>query len=200
MKKEILLLALLLVNLAFVSAQIEPEIYYKLNLDYNKGKINISSLKMELSQEKIENIFGFYTVEIFDYNDEILNLIFFDVPNKVLWDGINPVTGEIDKGGETELEQVSFEIFVPYYENAKGIIIYNDNLEEVGRKDVGEYSKQKPKQEVLKRDIGEEEKKEITETPKKDLTSKLIDYWWVLLMVVVILIIILIGSMIKKRN
>ena len=128
--------------MSFVVAQTNYYTYYKLNLDYDKGAINISSLEIEFSQEKIENFFGVYTAGIMDYDNEVLNLSFFDVPNEVLWDGVNPETGEIDRGGTIELEQVSFELFIPYYENAKEIIIYDGNLDEVARKDVSMYSKE----------------------------------------------------------
>ena len=194
------IIAVIIMNPLFIKAQAEFEIYYKLNLDYDKGNISISSVEIELTREKIENIFGFYVAEVLDYHDEILNLTFFDVPNNILYDIVNPETGKIEDGGEMELEQVSFEIFVPYYENAKEIIIYNENLTELIKKDVSEYSRQRPEEEVLEEDT--ERRKEVEEeiSKKGGLIEKVTNYWWILFVILFILIVILFYSLSKKKK
>ena len=199
MKKLIIIFGMILF-FNFVFAQTEPEIYYKLNLNYDQGKLNISSIEIEFSQEKIENYFGFYTVNILDYDDEILETVFFKVPNKFIWDGIDPETGEISFGGEGELDEVSFEIFVSYYENAKEIIIYDENLNEVTKISVGEYSRERGKErevlekEQIKQGFEDKSSKEIT------LTERLAGYWWIFLIGFVILIIVLFNSLKKKKK
>ena len=205
MKKQIIILIFVIIFLvSFVQGIQEYKSYYKLTLDYNKGNISINSTEIEFSNKNLENLFGFYVIEVLDYNNKILNLTFFDIPNEVLWDGINPETGEIDSGGTLELEQVSFEIFVPYYENSKEIVIYDRDLTEMARKDISMYSKQYEKESIVNESIKKEidKKKQIEEEridDKKNLFEKLTEYWWILLIILIILIIILFYFLSKKK-
>lgn len=192
----IYLLILLMMVMIFIEAQTDFKIYYKLNLDYDKGNINISSIEMEFSEEEIENVFGLYSLKVLDYNEEILNITFFDIPNKVLYDMINPETGKIEGGGEVELEEVSFKIFVPYYENAKEIIIYNETFDELIRKNIGEYSRFD--EGVSEEDIKDKEIKKISIT-EEDYLEKIKDYWWILGLVLFVLIVVLFYSLKKKK-
>src|SRR3989344_5984410 len=150
MKKQILILTfgIILLSLTLISSAENYNTYYNLNLDYNKGVINISSLGIEFSQGE-ENSFGFYMAKIVGYNDNILNLSFFGIPNEILVDEINPKTGEISGGGLKVLDKVSFEIYLPYYKNAKEIVIYDENFTELARINVGEYSKERA-EEIIK--------------------------------------------------
>ena len=200
MKKEMIILMLLMASFSIVGAQTNFETYYKINLDYSYGNISISSTEIEFSQERIENPFGFYVVEVLDYNDEILNITFFDVPNEILYDTIDPETEEISGGGLLELNKTSFEIFVPYYENAKDIVIYDENLSELTRKDIGEYSRQR---EIISGEVVKDKEKIIDGERKISETESLIDkiskYWWILLIILVVLVIVLFYSLSKKK-
>ena len=182
--------------LFLISAIENPQIYYKLNLDYSYGNITINSTEIELSNEAVENNFGFYSAIILDYEGSLLNLTLFDVPNGILYDSIDE-SGVINDGGFLELNQTSFEIFVPYYENAKEIVIYNENLTELTRKNISEFSRV---QERKIEDISEEtETKRIDEKSAETLTEKLSQYWWVLVIVLVILAGYLIYYLNKKK-
>lgn len=194
--KKLIICLIIILSMNFIVAQTDYNTYYKIGLDYDKGNINISSLEIEFSQDEIENFFGIYSAIIFNYNDEILSIDFFEIPNKILWDGIDEETGEINQGGEMELDQVSFEIFIPYYENAKEIIIYNENLTEITIEDVSKYSKQVPKEEIKDEKEIEKEKKTYEE---KTISEKLVKYWWIFLITLIILIIVFIYSL-KKEN
>jgi len=200
MKKEMIILMLLMVSFSIVGAQTDFEIYYKLNLDYSYGNISISSTEIEFSQERIKNPFGFYVVKVLDHNGEILNITFFDVPNEILYDTIDPETEEISGGGLLELNETSFEIFVPYYENAKDIVIYDENLSELTRKDIGEYSRQR---EIISGEVVKDKEKIIDGERKISETESLIDkiskYWWILLIILVVLVIVLFYSLSKKK-
>jgi len=190
----LLIFALVLISLA--SAIQEPLIYYKINLDYSYGDITINSTEIEFSNEIIENNFGFYSANVLDYDGNLLNLILFDVPNEILYDIVNE-DGEISDGGFLELNQTNFEIFVPYYPNAKEITIYDGNLTELTRKDVNELSKI---QEKISEEIPEEnEIKTIGEKSTETLSDKLSQYWWILVAVLIILIFYLAYSLTKKR-
>jgi len=192
-----LLILFMIISMIFIEAQGDFYIYYKFNLDYDKGNINISSIEIEFSEKEIENVFGSHSLRLLDYNEEILNITFFDIPNKMLYDIINPETGKIEGGGERELEQVSFQIFIPYYENVKEIIIYNEVFDELIRKNIDEYSKFD--EEVSEEDVKDEE---IKKTPigEKDYFEKLKDYWWVLVLILFVLIIVLFYSLNKKQK
>ncbi len=200
MKKEILILVLLVLSFTVITAQTDFNTYYKLSLNYSEGDINISSVEIEFSQEKIENSFGFYFVEILDYNNDLLNITFFNVPNEILYDTIDPETGEIGGGGSLELDDVLFEIYIPYYENAKDIIIY-EGLSEMVREGISEFSKEQPEKDILGEDRDEEGKKKEDlekQAPKESFTERVADYWWVLAIILVILLIILVYSLRKK--
>ena len=141
MKNKIFVsLIFLFAIISLTSAIQEPLIYYKLNLNYDYGNISINSTEIEFSSEQIEPLFGFYSIIVKDSNDEILNITFFDVPNEILYDTADE-NGTINGGGTLELNQTNFDIFVPYYENAKEMVIYDENLTEMARKDVSEFSK-----------------------------------------------------------
>ena len=198
MNPKILILILGIFFLSFVSATENPQIYYKLNLDYNYGNITINSTEIELSDKQIENPFGFYSVSILDYDGNLLNLTLFDVQNKILYDTINE-EGEISGGGFLELNETSFEIFVPYYENAKKIVIYNENLSELTREDISEFSKV---QGEINEEIPEEIEtgNEIEERKSiETFTDTLLQYWWALIIILIILIVYLFYSINKKK-
>ena len=191
--------------ISFASANSQN--YYKLNLDYDKGQINISNLNIESAENTIENYFGFYIVEIRDYRNEVLNFSFFEVPNKIIWDGIDEETGGIGFGGELELEKVNFEIFIPYYPNAKEIIIYDENLNELDRVDVSMYSKNYQKDLVRG---NEESVTEIEKTQEKgeqtiyeeniNYIDKALEYWWILIVIFVLLLFKLIWDLSAKQK
>ena len=196
--KQILFLIFALVFISFASAVQEPLVYYKLNLDYSYGDISTNSTEIEFSNKQIGNPFGFYSATILDYEGNLLNSTLFDVPNEILYDSVNE-EGEISDGGFLELNETSFEIFVPYYGDAKEIVIYDENLTELTRKDVNEFSKEK--QIVDKETIPEETEKEkdVEEKSTETLTNKLSQYWWIFVIVLIILIFYLAYSLTKKR-
>ena len=195
--KQILFLIFALVFISFASAVQEPLVYYKLNLDYSYGNIEINSTEIEFSNEIIENNFGFYSATILDYDGNLLNLTLFDVPNEILYDIVNE-EGEISDGGFLELNQTSFEIFVPYYENAKEIAIYDENLTELTKKEISEFSREK--QITIDEKIPEEnEIKMIDEKSIKTLTNNLSQYWWILVVILAILVTYFFYSLSKKK-
>ena len=198
----ILIFIFLMPFLKFIGAVTEPLIYYKLNLNYSYEKININSIGIEFSKEKIENPPGFYTAKVLGFDGETLETIFFDVPRKVLWDKIDPETGEIVDGGLKKLDEVSFELFVPYHENAEEIVIYDLGLQELSREDASQYSKpvkiskEIPEEEIEKEKRVIEGKKEIIEKP---FIEKVSEYRGVLLIILITLIIVLFYLLRKKK-
>ncbi|MBI4116723.1 hypothetical protein HY449_03180 [Candidatus Pacearchaeota archaeon] len=201
MNKQIIFLIFTMTFLAFafnVSAIQQPLVYYKLNLDYNYGNITINSSSIELSNKILDNNFGFYTASVLDFNGNLINLTFFDVPNQIIYDTVDS-NGTINGGGQLELNQTNFDIFVPYYKNAREVKIYNQNLSELTKIDVSEFSKEIQKVENVSKtpESGKETgKKEI---PTESLTDKIAKYWWALVIVLVVLIGYLFYSLTGKR-
>ena len=200
MKPKILFLIFAFAFISSTSAIQEPLIYYKINLDYSYGNISVNSVDIELSNENLEfyNGFGFFSATILDYDVDLLNLTLFNVPNQILYDTIDEETGEINGGGELELNQTDFDIYVHYYENAKEIKIYDENLTELTKRDVDEFSK-------IQGSVAEE-KPEKTDTeqgtkikPAENLTDKLSQYWLVLIFILIILIFYLFYSLTQKK-
>ncbi|MEK6897939.1 MAG: hypothetical protein AABX28_01125 [Nanoarchaeota archaeon] len=201
MNKIILLLIFAITFVSLASAIQEPLVYYKINLNYSYGNISVNSVNVELSDKQIENNFGFYIAEIVDYEGNLLNLTFFDVPNEILWDGVDPETGEIDNGGLLELNETNFDIYIPYFENAKEIVIYDENLIELSRYGVGQFSRI-DRNEILgisETETPEEIRTEEKKTPTENLTDKIQNYWWVLVIIAVGLLVVLFWSVSKKR-
>ena len=202
MKNKITFLLFAFAFLAFafnISAIQNLIIYYKLNLDYNYGNITINSTSIELSNKQLENNFGFYTASILDFNGDMINLTLFDVPNQIIYDTVDE-DGTINGGGQLELNQTNFDIFVPYYKNAKEIKIYNENLSELTKKRVSEFSKEIPKFENVSKmqESGKETgEKEIS---TENLAEKIARYWWVLVIVLAILVAYLFYSISRKQN
>jgi len=183
---------------ANVQATQELEVYYKLNLNYSYGDIKISLINIEFFSEKKDNFLGTYFAEVLDYEENVLEKTFFGIPNKILYDTIDE-NGAISGGGIIELNETSFEVFVPYYENAKEIIIYGESSNELTRKNVNEYSKlynkvSESNESKIVREVG----KQIPEG--ENLTENIVDYWWILLIILVILLVILFHSLNKIKK
>ena len=205
--------------------------YYKISLDYNKGNIDIKSVDIQFSNDEIKNLlnpnyFKTYRAEVSSGN-QVLNQIDFSVPNRAIYDTVG-LDKKINGSYIKILENFSFEIYAPYYQNAKEIIIYNENNKELVKADVSQYSKiteQTTGVRVIGGDKDEhgclisagyswcEEKKKCLRTWEEEcsssketgnVSSNILDnlgnYWWVLAVILVILIIILVYPRKKKKK
>lgn len=194
--KKIVFSLIFLIMISFAGALTFEE-YYKIDLNYNKGDFNLLSLDIEFSDTVIENNFGFYSAEVLSFENQTLNLTSFYVSNEILYDEVDE-NGTIVGGGLLELNDFNFTIYVPYYENANEIIIYNENRTEKLRIDVSMYSKEVSDEGIIgEGKSGETEKEKSTKTEEESFTEKLVKNWWVL---VIVLIILLIIAFIKFRR
>ena len=198
MSHKILFLIFLLAFISFATAIQEPLIYYKLNLDYNYGNITINSTQIEFSNKQLENNFGFYTASVADFNGDMINLTLFDVPNQIIYDTVDE-NGTINGGGFLELNKTNFDIYVPYYESAKEIKIYNQNLSELIKEDVSEFSKEMPKANGIAQAQGNKTPAGKKEIPTENLTDKIAQYWWALVIILLVLIAYLFYSITRKK-
>ena len=117
--------------------------FYKLNLNYQNGTISLRSIEVKPLMKVEKQIYGDYSAEIVSFNNTILNTTYFDFPLEIYFDTIDETTGEINGGGIKILNQAGIVLFLPYYENAKEINIYDKNLDNVLTVDASDLSKTK---------------------------------------------------------
>ncbi len=117
-------------------------LFYKINLWYNNGNYSINQIQVSpYLQNQIEKNIGGYSAEILALNGTILNVSYFNIPLLIYWDSLDNKSGEITSGGVTELNKTEVTLFLPYYENAKEINIYDVNLAKILSIDVSDFSK-----------------------------------------------------------
>ena len=140
MKDKVLLLIMYVILLSsFVSAL---EHYYEIELDYDQGKITNNRIQIKPVDKMVpRNVPGGYIAEVMSNNDKLLNLTFFSIPLTIMYDNVDKETGEIVSGGMLELDQVTHAIYIPYFENAKQLNIYDKDVEIVLTIDLQQYSK-----------------------------------------------------------
>ena len=188
--------------------------YYNIELDYNNkmdNKLSIKSVNLKFYYEDPLNFNSKNSnyLEIIDNKDNILYKENFSIPNIVIYDiGEN---ANFTESKIIELENVSFNVYLPYYENAYQLIIY-DNIEKkvLDRIFLSQFSKAGFNRENFKdissknKEVGDKtegiedrEKKEL-KLLGKELDYK--NYIITLLIILIILIIILIYSLKKKER
>lgn len=192
MKKSIILMLFIIVLSNIVTAK--SVLFYEIKLTYDNENITYNSIQVKpaISSSEIENIVGGYVAEVINFNDEILNYTFFDIPLTILYDSINPETEEIDSGGIINLNKTEVTIKVPYYENAKEINIYDKNITKKLTIDVSYFSKEIPIEKEEK--IIEKEKipiKEEVKEPAKVFRKSYIVYGVIIIMILLIFIFVM---------
>ena len=121
-KKAIILIIFLITLIStFTSTNAQT---YNLELSYNNGNINLLSLNI-IIQDLKEETYGNYTSEIISFEDKSLYRNSFGIPLTFIFDIADPETGEITGGGVVSLNYTNFTLYLPYYENAKEIKIYD---------------------------------------------------------------------------
>src|SRR3989338_634806 len=147
-KKRGYLLAALLVIMA-VSAAAEVQYYYKIGLTYNRGNISYTTLSVIPSQKTLETPGANYIAELIGPDNKTLTWKLFGISTELLYDIVNPETGEIIGGGIRQLNESEATLYLPYYENAQRINIYNLNLTKKLTIPVAELSKETAVPEAL---------------------------------------------------
>lgn len=167
----------------FVNIAIAAD-YYEVKLLYDKGNITLGSINIK-ELNKTRNLPGGYVAEIVDSKDNVLNVTFFDIPLKILYDTIDNVTGKLSGGGEIILEQQNFTLMLPYFENANALNIYDKTINKKFSMDLQKYSP------TIKKEI---EKEQITEEKKPDYV------FFSIFTTVVIIVTVIIVYAIKRFN
>ena len=103
--------------------------YYEIDVEYNKGNLSTSLVRVIPSAEVLENVGADYIAEVLAYDFELRNITYFSIPHTILYDDVDE-NGKVVSGGTTTLDYVTHKIYVPYYEDAVVIRVYDENLEE----------------------------------------------------------------------
>jgi|SRR3989344_503687 len=199
MKKAILLLTIFSIILLSNLAYAQTNHYYEINLEYNRGEITLNSIQVNplLDENDLENIEGGYIAEVKSFDNEVLNLTFFDIPTTIIYDNFDPETGEAIGGGIIELNETEAIINVPYFKNAKEINIYDSEINKKLTIDVSDYAKDSlVKKEII--DAIKPEKQEILEVEIKDTKNHAI-YIFGLLFALLVIIILMIHLYRKRK-
>jgi hypothetical protein len=189
---------LLLILLATsVSAAVQH--YYAIDIIYNNGEISYSNLHIELSQTELKTPEGTYIAEVVSTENKILNTTFFAIPLTIIYDNANPETGEIVSGGVIELNESEITLYIPYYDNAQEINIYDWDLNKKLSINVSSYVKEAA--EVVEEEFIPKEVEGVPEVVPETATEKGLSYVLVAIALVIFLIfaIIVIKRKLEKR-
>lgn len=155
-----LIIYLMLILAAAISVQAVGH-SYEVSLHYNRGNITLNYAKVILSSEAKRNSFGSEMAKIVSADNKTINYTFFGIPKFILTDSIDE-TGKIVGGEKIEINETDIIVYLPYYENANEIIIYNENLTKKLSTDVSRYSKK----EVFERNVSAEAANVTTGAPE----------------------------------
>jgi hypothetical protein len=205
MNKKIIIMVLMF-SLVSVMVLGGTDKFYKVELMYDHGNISYESLSVLVSNENLAESFGLYNAEVIGLNGELLGLVNFDIPLEVFYDQTDPDTGQIIGGGTIELNETEITLYVPYYENAKEIIIYDQKTELKLAIHVDKFSKEvsgivDEKEEIIEevqkeKQIEEQENKlgdENLESESEEETKTIPIWKWILGFVGLLLIIFIVG-------
>ena len=166
-----------------------PKIY-EISLHYSDGDFSLNNISVKLDENSLENIPGDYTGEIISREGSLLDMFIFDIPSFI-------IAEDFEGGGNIIFYNESdFTIYAPYYENAKEIILYYSEYEEILKIVVNQFSSSLDNQINLPEENNSQNISSNYESQTQENTKKSIeDYWWVLL----IILIILVAVLIKKK-
>ena len=138
-KKELWTLCILVSFFLLANIAMAAE-YYEVKLLYDKGNITLDSINIK-EFNKTRNLPGGYVAEIVDSKNNVLNVTFFDIPLKILYDTIDNKTGKLSGGGEITLDKQEVALLLPYFEDANALNIYDKTISKILSVDLQKYSK-----------------------------------------------------------
>lgn len=119
-----------------ITEKLEYPNCYNTSLRYKNNKISIESI--EVVPCKLATDLGYYSINIINNKKQILKSNNFVIPNVEIYDYFDLQSGKII-GGDVEIsEEVSFDVLVPYDEDAEKIIIYDSDGKEIAKKEIKE--------------------------------------------------------------
>ena len=192
--KKIIFLILLIGLTTLVTAEVNH--YYKIEVQNDQGKITYSSILVEPSTKQIDMFGADYVAIASSFDDKELNMTFFSFPNIIFYDIVDS-EGNITGGGVKKLNQSKTTVYVPYFKNAKEIIVYDENISKKLVIPVNDLSTDLPKT-FTKTQEKKLEQKQINASIKG---IKSLSLWkGVLLAVGLVVVLLIIGFVLAKRK
>jgi len=143
MKKTILMIMLMILPIAIA---LESTKVYIVDLSYNDGKLIVNDeviIKYGYAPDRVLQPLDGYKAEIISLDNDILYTFKFEIPLNEYVDISDNVTNQIT-GGLIKLTETDFALVMPYYDDAKEIVFYDETnnkaasvhiMEEIGEKE-----------------------------------------------------------------
>ena len=144
MKKVILVMLLMVLPIVIA---LESTKVYIIDLSYKDGKlvINDKIVKYGYAPDyKLQPLEG-YRAEIVSVDESILYFFKFEIPLKEYVDVSD--NESVIAGGLIKLSETDFALILPYYDNAKEIVFYDEANNKAASVDVKEEKKEEKKEE-----------------------------------------------------
>ena len=123
----------------FLFGFVSSELYYSVDLEYDNSVV-VDSVDLVYLRVGKNNVFfedgPRYGVSLLDDLGSVVYSESISVPNKMVWDSF----GE-NGSGENLVDNVSFKVYLPYFENANFIVINSIDGKLVYEEDVRVYAK-----------------------------------------------------------
>lgn len=147
-KKGLVLLALLICSLQSLSmadnkstwTDAEPKIYV-MKLNSSNGSLILDGINVEAGssyeKDSIERDPRYYECRVFSFSGRLLKRFDFMYPNVIYWDSVDPATGELYGGMDTDN---TVTLYIKYFPDAKAINFYGPQGNLALSVDVSEFS------------------------------------------------------------
>lgn len=111
---------------------------YGVRLGYDSGKLSLIEIGLTEGFGDA-GIDGPLECRLVSADGKVASRIRFDIPNKVCYDEIDPMTGGL-RGGCRTLDKTEFMLFIPQQSDAKKMEVYDENNVRILSADLPEYS------------------------------------------------------------
>ena len=200
----LLLITFITITATFASA--DTDHYYKIEIQYSFEELSYSTISVEPSPKDITNTQGQYLTEILSADGDLLNISSFDIPTELFYETANE-DGQINGGGTIILNESTQTVYLPYFEKAETINIYDLSLNKKLTIDIASFIQT----DSIMAELSESEDTTTTttsedflldqiETPDTDDTKKSNKFTYLIIMgVVLTFVLITIIVKIKKK-
>ena len=197
MRRNIFLLLFFMLLTAYTAHAVDH--MYEINLKYSYGNLSYDSIHVRplAASDQPANTIGGYAADILSFNNEILNVTFFDIPREIYYDSIDEETGEINDGGIITLDESEILLQLPYFDNAQKIRIFDENIDIQLVIDVSQYAKEIIEEVEV---IQEKPETEQNAAPEAKPEQKKINYINFLIMALTAIILLFIIFLVIKRK
>jgi len=139
--KKIILILMLMVLPAVIA--LESTKVYIVDLSYKEGSLIINDIIIKYGHapdRRLQPLKG-YRAEVVSVYDDVLYTFNFEIPLKEYVDISDNITKQIT-GGIIRLTETDFALLLPYYDDAKEIIFYDELNNNVASVDIREKGKE----------------------------------------------------------